>query len=157
ALFRLADDLLQLLVQHFVAAAPVDVGMRLWEEEGQEQFEVTVQHFLPRTVIVGHPSRSCLASLVCPLCNRPMVEYGGIVACLLTITETRVAGTVFRRAGQLLHQRTAVPGAAPARRFPVGNVVTHAYRFGRSRLKKRAQELSGFAQRDESCRFGLVM
>jgi len=45
-----ADDLLKLLVERFVAALPVDVGVNVGKEEGEEERQVDVQRILPRAV-----------------------------------------------------------------------------------------------------------
>src|SRR5207302_1102134 len=52
--FGLAGDLLEFLVEGFMAAGPVDVAVGLREEEGQERPEVAVQGLLPRAVILAH-------------------------------------------------------------------------------------------------------
>src|SRR5262249_42135670 len=61
ALLRLTSDLLQLLVEHLIPAAPVDVGVSVRKEEGQAGLEVSVQRLLPGAVIVGPGSPSPLS------------------------------------------------------------------------------------------------
>src|SRR5439155_24940958 len=56
AQFRIAQHLLELLVQGFITATPIDLGMRVGKEEADECLEVAVQSFLPGTVKIAHGS-----------------------------------------------------------------------------------------------------
>src|SRR5262249_6517791 len=58
--FASADDLLQFLVEAFVAATPIDAGVDFREAQGQERFQKMFQGFLPRAIqFFGLALRCC--------------------------------------------------------------------------------------------------
>ena len=48
-----ADDLLEFLVEPFIAAAPIDVGLDRREKEGEEQPKIPLKGVLPRRIEIG--------------------------------------------------------------------------------------------------------
>jgi hypothetical protein len=56
----LAHHLLELLVQRFVAARPINLRVNLGEQQRQERLEVSVQRLLPGAIVVdGHWQSPC--------------------------------------------------------------------------------------------------
>ena len=47
-----AHHLLELLVEEFIALGPVDPGVGLWKQQGEEVRQVALQGFLPGGVVV---------------------------------------------------------------------------------------------------------